>query len=173
MNNDYAPWKEIRTKVVGVTMGDDADTRQLAIKTIGEHFDPNKRWFLDLVPEPDNPYDENALKVMTDVPGMGRVQLGYVSNCEITCEFCGKEYPKWPTVRDSKGKTVKSEQCLVCSSDRLKRDGLATRMSQQMRRDPQGNYYGEVLSITGGTEDKPSSGCNFAIRKAYPRKKDS
>lgn len=163
--NNYAPFKEIRTKVVGVTMGEDAETRQLAIKTIGEHFDSSKRWFLDLVPEWDNPYDGDALRVMTDVPGMGRVQLGFVSNSEAVCGFCGKDFPSWPKV-----KTVRLEQCPQCSSDKLRRDGLATKVSQLMRQDPAANYYGEVLSVTGGTEDKPTSGLNFAIRKAFPKK---
>jgi hypothetical protein len=166
--SDYTPFKEIRTKVVGVTMGLDADTRQLAIRTIGENLETRVRWFLDLVPEPTNEYDRDALQVMSDVPGMGRVQLGYVSNCEITCGFCGKGFPKWPM---EKGKKI--DLCPTCGSTELKRDGLASMMCRVMRQDPAANFYGEVLSVTGGTDDKPSCGLNFAIRKAFPKKKDS
>ncbi len=165
MSNDYAPFKEVRTKIVGVTMGEDAETRQLAIRTIGEHWDGEARYFLDLVPQPDNPFDADAIRVMAEVPGMGRVQLGFVSNSACLCGFCGKDYPSWPKV---KGEKV--TQCPVCSSDQLRPDGLATKISQLMREQPNENYYGEILSITGGTEDKPTSGCNFAIKRAYKRK---
>lgn len=167
--SNFAPFKEIRTKVVGVTMGDEADVRQLAIKTIGEHFDPDKRWFLDLVPEPDNAFDRDALRVMTEVPGMGRVQLGFVSNSEITCGFCGANFPTHPKEKVN-GKLEKVENCPTCGSTELKRDGLATKMCKLMRQDPTANYFGEVLSVTGGTEDKPTSGLNFAIRKAFKKR---
>lgn len=163
--SNYSPFKEIRTKVVGVTMGDDADTRQAAIKAIGESFDEDERWFLDLVPEPDNPYDKFAVRVMTNVPGMGRVQLGYVGNAEVKCGFCSKEYPSWP-----KRNGVALDGCPNCSSDNLQRNGLATQLCKLMAADPTANYFGEILSITGGTEEKPTAGCNFAIRRAHKPK---
>lgn len=165
MSSEYKPWSTIRTKVVGVTMGDEAETRQLAIQTIKEHWEDRPRWFLDLVPDPDNPFDPSAIRVMCDVPDIGRVQIGFIQNAETRCGFCNRTFPKWPKVKGSN-----TTQCPVCGSEQLHRDGLATKVSQAMIDQPNESFYGEVLSITGGEEGKESYGLNFEIKRVYKKK---
>jgi hypothetical protein len=162
MSSTLAPFKEIRTRVTGVSSGLDAETRQLALEIIRESLIPKERWFLDLVPQWDNEYDSDAIQVMTEVPGMGRVQIGFIKNPETICDFCHHQHTSYP----------KEGKCSGCGrgKDSLRRNGLASQISQLMREDPTANYYGEILEVTGGEGAKANFGCNIVIKKQWKKK---
>jgi hypothetical protein len=166
----WSKFESVNTSVAGVMSGPEVATRQLALSMIKENIeqriaaDPkDKRFFFDLVPEPENPYDADAIQVMADVPGLGRVQLGYIRNSDTICDFCEHMMERYPT----------SKKCPKCQrTDHLRREGLATRVAAVMRENPSCRFYGEVLQVTGGVDGK-CFGCNFVVRQVIqqPNKK--
>jgi hypothetical protein len=178
-------FEAINTKIVGVTMGPEGSTRQLALEKIRQHWSERERWFVDLVPEPDNPFDSCAVRCLVDVPGMGRTQVGYIRNSGM-CNFCKYEPERFPS-----GETEPT--CPQCNNrGTLKRNGLATHLTECMEADPHLHLYGEIQQITGGpgpddevfdeanngvplkvpgTGKKKSYGCNIQV-KGYIRKEE-
>jgi len=160
-------FESVNTAIAGVMSGPEAETRQLALGLIKDNLaeriaaDPkDKRFFFDLVPQWDNPYDSDAIQVMADVPGLGRVQLGYIRNSDTICDFCTHVMERFPT----------SKKCPKCHrTDHLRRDGLATKVSSAMREDPSCRFYGEVMQVTGGVDGK-CFGCNFVVRQVIKKK---
>lgn len=152
---------EIRTKIAGTNSGADAQLRQSALREIAG-LEPKRRpRYLDLVPDPENEYDKDAIQVIVDLPSLGRIQLGFVKNSDTVCDFCRSQYGSFP--RDSK--------CIKCGrNDHLRRDGVATKVCQEMRRDPDARFYAELIEVTGGSDGKANYGCNIAIRRVFDRK---
>lgn len=173
----WSKFEAVSTSIAGVMSGPEASTRQLALSMLKESLakriadDPkDKRIFFDLVPEPDNEFDPDAIQVMADVPGLGRTQLGYIRNSDTVCDFCEHAMERFP----AKGVCPKCKR-----ADHVRRDGLATRVAQVMREDPECRFYGEVMQLTGGPqgggkEDK-CFGCNFQVRQVIrqPAKKQA
>jgi hypothetical protein len=158
------PLEQIYTKISGTMSGDDAETRQTALATLAEIEEKQRPKWLDLVPQWDNPYDGDAIQIFIDHPTLGRVQLGFVKNSDTVCDFCQHEMERFP----QKGKDGVS-RCPRCKhSDQMRRDGAATRLSQEMRRDPSARFYGAISDITGGKDGK-SFGCNIVIRRSGKR----
>jgi hypothetical protein len=152
------PLEQIYTKISGTMSGDDAATRQTALATLAEMDEMQRPKWLDLVPQWDNPFDGDAIQIFIDHPTLGRVQLGFVKNSDTICDFCGNEMERFP----QKG-------CPRCKhSDQLRRNGAATRLSQEMRRDPSAQFYGAITDITGGKDGK-NFGCNVVIRRSGKR----
>lgn len=156
----------VPTRVVGTTM--DA-TRQLAVRTLFELPASKRPKLLYLVPEPENPHDPFAVRVLVDHPTLGRVQIGYVKNSEVHCLLCksvyttekrtdggGSQLPKLPA--DGK--------CARCGdSEHLERHGLAWQICRWMEEYPDTVFYGDGVTFTGGGEGKANIGVNFVIRQ--------
>lgn len=86
---------------------------------LGEYYatllKPNEP--LELIPEPDNAYDKNALAVY-----YGNIHLGYVPNIGITCTKC------WTSVNK-----YQYYMCTECGTNKyLVEGGLATRIINQL-----------------------------------------
>lgn len=164
----FSKFQSCNTAIAGVMSGPEVETRQLALGMIKESVaqriaaDPkDKRFFFDLVPEPENPFDSAAIQIMADCPGLGRVQLGYIRNSDTICDFCNCAMERFPT----------SKKCQQCKrTDHLRRDGLATKVSAAMQADPHARFYGELLQVTGGADGK-NYGCNLVIRQVIEHKK--
>jgi hypothetical protein len=155
---------KIRTAVSGVSSGPEADLRQAALAILQEAMkeNPTQRYFLDMVPEPDNPYDVDAIKLMLDLPALGgRMQLGYVKNAQTRCTFCDQALERNPA----------SGICPHCNHQgQLVREGIASKLAPAMRSSSTDRWYCEITEITGGTGNKKSFGCNIRIAKVYQRK---
>lgn len=152
--------KGIPTRVAGTMSGDDKDTRQLVLKTIAELPPELKPKYVDLVPDWENEYDHDAIMAFVDVPTLGRFQIGFVKNSDSTCGFCGEPFSRVP----------KDGICPICKREDIRRNGMATKISQEMRRDETIRFYAELLEVTGGSSDKPSYGCNILVKKVYKRR---
>ena len=157
----YPPIDETPTKVAGVTMGPDADKRQAALEEVRGlmEADPSKTIYLELIPEPDNKFDADAIKVVVYLPSTEEeFQLGYIGNSKSQCGFCHRTFSRTP----------KDNKCTRCKrTDSIVRDALASTVSRQMEEYSDFEFYGQVLQVTGGPkEDMPdrSFGCNFEIR---------
>ncbi len=165
-----------RTNLAGVSMGDEVDDgtgkrikiRQLALKYLKEQIEKARAErgrtpavFLDLVPEPENPFDPDAVQVLTNIDKLGgRTQLGYLRNADTHCSFCLRDHPKFPT-----NPKTGTPQCPVCKrGDHLERRGLATRVAALMREKPRASFSALLLEVTGGTDVKGHYGCNVEIR---------
>jgi hypothetical protein len=155
---------DVRTTITGVMSGPEAKLRQMALAILGEQIaeEPTNRKirYVDLVTEWDNPYDGDAIRVMADIPDLGgRVQLGYVKNAQTLCNFCQRQLERNPT----------SGICPECGTKgQLERVGIATKLSQAMRADPNSRWYAEILEITGGKDGK-NYGCNLRIAKVWKK----
>jgi hypothetical protein len=165
----------VRTSVAGVAMGDEivdeqgkkVKARQVALEYLRKLVEQMKEEgerrpvILALVPEPTNKFDHNAIQVFADIPELGgRTQLGYVRNRDTTCGYCLREFPKYPA----------DGVCPVCKrSDHLDRKGLASRLSEAMKEDPNCRYYAELMEVTGGVGEKANFGCNIEIRRYKKR----
>jgi hypothetical protein len=153
---------QVYSKVVGVCSGDEAETRQLALRLVKEHWSERERWYADLVPDPENPYDSDAIQLISDVPTLGRTQLGFVSNSQRTCDFCRTDFDTAP----------KGDRCPKCGEkETIRRNGLASQLCRAFQEDPHLLFYAEINAITGGPEPnaKPdakakSFGANIMIR---------
>lgn len=145
----------IHTKIAGVMSGVDAAMRQEFLIEIRESQAYDEPVYLQLVPEPDNPYDANAIRVYYDHPELGRAQLGYLKNSTTMCDLCGYFHERFP-----------SAGCQRCGDkEHLRRDGVATRIANEMRDDPSAHFYAVLQEITGGGNGR-SFGCNIKILKA-------
>ena len=152
--------KGVPSKVSGVTSGDDALTRQTALKILAALPEDKRPKYLDLVPEEENEYDRDAIMVFAEVPSLGRVQIGYVKNSDCYCGMCGEPYSRFPS----------NGMCTVCNGKDIRREGMATALSQEMRRDSTLRFYAMLLEVTGGGEKK-SYGCNIMLKQVFDRKK--
>lgn len=102
-----------------------------------------------LVPEPDNKYDPDAVRVMVHLPA-GPVQIGYLPNKVFACRMCGRTYkPRSPV------------ECL-CGSTSFIRAGIASLVARNMRA---GINYRVELEIIGGSDGK-SLGCIVTLTPA-------
>lgn len=141
------------TRVAGAMSGPEWESRQGGLKELRETLDQGIHVVLELIPEPENPYDTDAIRVECVLARAGRVQLGYVKNSNGFCDLCHKPFERFP------------KRCPGCRhSDYLRRDGAATRIATALREEPGLQIYGEVLEVTGGTEDKQSFGCNIIVK---------
>lgn len=148
---------EYRSSISGVMSGDSWDTRQECLKEIKEVMEMSKKAvFLDIVPEPTNPYDRDALQLFFNSPTFGRTQIGYVKNAQTLCDFCGMDFERYPT----------SGKCKRCGhgEEDLKRNGLASKIAKELRADPTCHFYAQVIQVTGGIGQK-NLGCNIIIRR--------
>lgn len=142
MSEKTIPPDVIRSKVVGVFI---VPERQEYLETVrdAEHVT------LDLVAEPDNKYDKDAIKVMAVADGL-RMHIGYVRNNAKQCLNCGAEYEPG----------TKAEECTDCKTP-LVRFGLASELSYWMHRGCK--FVASVLQVTGG--NGRNIGCNIEIRR--------
>lgn len=136
----------IHSKVAGVSSGPYADGRQAMLKYIAEH--PDRHWHLKLEPEPDNPYDADAIKVMVYSPNGKLCQLGYVTNSLTICTRCSKSYERHPGT------------CACGEEDYLCRYGTATKLSKLIR---EGVKLEAAISEITGQTDGRSYGCNIVV----------
>jgi len=149
---------EVSTKVVGVTFNNkDGTSRQAILKKCSEMGMKT----LELVREPTNKFDRNAVRVEA-VFHKGtvtkNVQIGYISNRDRQCLSCGS------LCRLPAGKVV--TVCPDCGSTELFREGLATVLSRAI--DNGTGYKCEVLQYTGGPQQDGSTktrGVNVKIFK--------
>jgi len=175
------PTRTIRTSVTGVTMGN----RQEIIALLGEK-DIRR---LYLIREPDNKFDEFAIKVCARIPMEGNIyscpgcgatyetdvdkcsicgtevfkgklaQIGYIKNRGIGCHVCGYVATVGPGMRIP-------QDCPFCNEP-INREGLATRLAKKM--DEGTEYMCEVLEYTGGGLDENeiplSHGVNILIQE--------
>jgi hypothetical protein len=152
--------QSFNSNVSGVQSGPEAATRQRALSILKEELAQGRRVYLDVVPDEENAFDRDALQILVDAPGMGRVQLGFVRNSQTRCDFCGTETDRFP-----QSKKGQPPACARCGhSDQLVRIGLASKLAAQLREFADLRVYGEVLQITGGSQEKPSMGCNIMLR---------
>lgn len=148
------PPDTISTKVVGVMAGE-----------LTESFnDPNKQVpypqrfieimrsmnvkSVDLVPEPDNPYDESAIAVYASVPI--RKRFGYISNKQRICTECA-------TTLESSS----SDVCPNCGG-KLIRIGTATQLSLWRKKGVE--YVAEIAKYLGG-ENGLNSGVLLTLKR--------
>lgn len=140
----------IRSKIVGVTFGDKLPSgeseRQWVLGKMAQFEIVN----LELVRDPENQYDKDAIGVYAMLPGFGKKQVGHIRNSDRLCVECGLEYSK------NAGVTV----CEKCSKD-LARNGLATELTYWI--DQGYEYVADVLEYTGG--NGRTRGCNIEIRR--------
>ncbi len=143
---------EYYCNISGTISGPEAGRRQQALRILEESgIDPV---ILEVVPEPENPYDPDALGLWTEVPSMGRVQLGYVPNARSVCDFCCSTYQRHPG------------QCRTCKrKDHLRRTDTASKVAPAIRKDPGSEWYAELVEFTGGEEERPSRGAMIVIRR--------
>lgn len=144
------PPEELYTKVVGVMMGPTVGgepTRQIAVREMKKKGIRG----LELIREPDNPFDKYAIAVYGDY-GYGRVQIGYISNKD---KFCPGSFKKCEGEYDLRG------LCKTCKA-MPDRDGLATKLSGYI--DQGIRYRAEVAQYTGGSNDK-NHGMNIRITR--------
>lgn len=149
--------RDIVTSIAGVNIGDDRQLRQEALQILQEHKQqhPKDAVFLDLVPEPENPFDKDAIQVLVNIPELGgRVQLGYIRN-RPQCPWCNREFKSEEVGR----------RCPNCHQGTITRDGLASQLRRTQREDPTRHYYGMVSEVTGGTGAKTIYGCNIIIKQ--------
>lgn len=139
----------IFSRIAGVMMGD-KELRQESLKILSQHKGAVP---LELVPEPTNPYDSDAIAIFCQVPGKGRVHLGYVPNGKSSCTFCGEQFSRFP----------QDGMCPRCGNSDLLREGLAKKLHNWLRVDPTIVMKAEISEVTGGTQDKKSYGCNIKI----------
>ncbi len=145
---------EIFSKLSGVMSGPDADLRQEALEEIRDMKAAGKRVYIDLVPQWDNPYDSDAIAAFANLPESGRTQIAFLKNSTTHCDFCRHTHERFP-----------KNGCARCGhTDQLRRDGVATRVSAEMRQHPEARFYAEVMEVTGGYGR--SAGCNIVIRSA-------
>lgn len=153
------PLNSFATRVAGAMSGPEAARRQSALAEIRALIAQDTLVALTLVPEPENPYDGDAIRVEALLPIAGAVQLGYIKNSNGFCTYCHKPFERFPT----KG-------CSGCRRpDGLRRDGAATRISTALRTEPGLAVHAELLEVTGGTPEKECFGCNIRIRPVYPQ----
>lgn len=150
------PPETVRTKVVGVTMGPKANGRAARQVYLEKMKSENVR-ALELVREPTNEYDPNAIKVMSRIAGM-RIHLGYIKNSNRICSGCGREYEKTPAQPGIP--LAEQQQCPECKIP-LTYSGLATELSNWI--DQGYGFAASVLEFTGG--EGKSRGCNIEIRR--------
>lgn len=154
---------EIRTSVAGTNSGPERAERQQALGQIAQIMaETGQPFFLDLVPDPENKWDPNALQLIANLPEMGgRFLLGYVRN-RPGCDYCNREFT---------ATTLQiGDTCPNCLRGQIQREGLATRLSTELRKNEPGvSYYAEVMEITGGVGEKTLRGCNIVIRRYAER----
>jgi hypothetical protein len=97
--------KKVQTKIVGVNF----EGRQALLEKAAQH---NIK-VLELIPEPTNEYDADAIQVVapvfdSDGKRTGGVQLGYISNSDRMCIVCGK---MTDGASFSRSKTAKCPHC--------------------------------------------------------------
>lgn len=153
----------IFSTVAGVASSNSASVRQATLKSLKELFekDPNNTVNREalLIRQPDNKYDPHAIQVIVnDVNLIGKVHIGYISNSESYCSTCNKDFIRYP----------KNGICTECNSEgTIIRNGLASELCAAMDTYNNLDFSAEITSITGGTEDKKSYGCNIRIRGFY------
>lgn len=162
-NVPLIPFEKIKSRIAGVNSGDEAETRQDALRRIREWMEehPNEPVWLDLVRDPDNPYDpENAIQVMCNVPDLGLTQLGFVRNADNTCQTCDRSFSRFP----------EDGRCPRCGSSDLERIGLAKKLRMSMDADPDLYWFGRIMEVTGGntSKGKPTYGANVMY---YPKRR--
>lgn len=139
------------TKISGVTSGPLAERRQKALTFLQECYRvPGMRCYVDLVPEPDNPYDPDAIKVM-----LGEFHLGYVKNSDTICSSCCSVFERHP-----------SGACPACGRmGTLERCGTATQLMKYFRDNVETPGFwmpdAYISEVTGGGEK--SYGANLYI----------
>ncbi len=154
--------QEVRTSIAGSNSGPEAEERQEALQYISKYMEKRETpFFIDLVPDPENKFDPNAIQLIADVADMGgRIQLGYVRN-RPSCNYCHREFT---------GSSLKiGEECPNCRRGKVERVGLASKLAESMRN---GNsFYAQVDQVTGGTGEKTLRGCNLIIRRRAERRR--
>jgi hypothetical protein len=149
--------EEMVTRFAGARSGPEATVRQAALDEAQRLVAAGKVVPLLLIPEPENPFDPDAIRCELALPAIGRVQVGYVKNSSGICGYCQKPFVRYPKV------------CSGCRhSDYLSRDGAATKISAALRACPEIQLVGYILEVTGGTEEKPTFGGNIRIELIYP-----
>lgn len=145
---------DIYSKISGVQSGPDSEIRQEALEAIRELKEAGQRVYVDLVPQWENPYDGDAIAALVNLPEIGRTQIGFIKNSTTQCDFCHHTHARFPKAG-----------CIQCGhTDQLRRDGIATRLSAEMRKDPDVRFYAEVSEVTGGRGK--SFGLNIVIRRS-------
>jgi hypothetical protein len=150
------PPDAIKTKIVGVTMGPKVGGRAARQVYLEKMKAENVR-ILELVPEPKNEYDPDAIKLMARIAGM-RVHVGYVKNSGRLCSGCGREYEKIPAQPGIP--LAEKQNCPECNIP-LTYSGLASELSTWIREGY--GFTAVVLDFTGG--GGKSCGCNIEIRR--------
>lgn len=109
---------------------------------------------LELVPDPANSHDPDAIAVHFEYAQGKFFHLGYIPNADTICLECGKQWDRMSEAeadRDS------------CMRDQLKhslaRHGTATRIKSSFG----GEVWATVEEVTGNTADGQSLGCNIRI----------
>lgn len=164
-------FREMASAVAGTTM---APGRQDALRKLRERIqeDPQdrKRRFLQLIPEPQNKWDKDAVGVWAHIPGFGPeenngwFQIGYIRNGETYCTFCETTHPAYP-----KGDPPRCSKCRNTGHDWFERRGTAKKLAQEMAKDPHARFYAVVQEVTGGTGHKENLGCNILICKTIKK----
>lgn len=147
------------TKIAGTMSGPTAVARQSCLKFIQRVLDlPCTSFYTDdgrmrliLEPEPDNPHDPDAIKVLFEYRNGEYFHLGYIPNADSICRECGTEYERWPV------------NCRVCENEEVERIGTATRLRSFFaeQEDGGGLLNAFVEEVTGGGEK--ALGCNISI----------
>lgn len=108
---------------------------------------------LRLEPEPDNPHDPDAIKVIFEYESGRRFHLGYIPNSDTLCRECGAQFERHP----------QSGACPECGrKGHLERCGTATRIKPEFKKGVEWTVWAIVTEVTGG-EGEQSLGCNIAI----------
>lgn len=105
---------------------------------------------LVLEPDPKNPFDPDAIKIMFEWSGGKLFHLGFVPNAKSHCEGCGEWFDRHPGA------------CPNCGNKKVARWGTATVLSEMIASTPGLKPWAVVTEVTGGTEGK-SLGANIAI----------
>lgn len=142
------------SKVAGVSSGPKAESRQKCLAFLSRYLKvPRSNPVeLRLVPEPENPYDPDAIRVEFEYGEGEFFHLGYIPNSDTICRECNEMFERHPG----------GNSCPNCGrKGHLERHGTATRINNVS------GYRGvrkvaNVTEITGGLDGK-SLGCNIAV----------
>lgn len=137
--------------------GENAASRQNCLKFLKRvdaipRFEGDIR--LDLVPEPTNPHDPDAIRVEFEYAEGKFFHLGYIPNSDSLCSQCKEVFERHPGT------------CPNCGSKQVDRCGTATRIKNELYAGwgVSGKAWAYVSEITGGGEGQ-SLGCNLEIHR--------
>jgi len=111
---------------------------------------------VDLIQEPTNSYDENAVAVFVTLPA-GRVQLGYIPNASAVCGSCNKKFN--PPIPNTCPVCSQVDPATIFPVDRI---GLATKITSWLNNGYK--FKARVMSI-GRTSDGKYLGASLEIER--------